>query len=136
MRYSLHLPPFGLKFFPPGKFPVPLKLFEYVLLFSQQNSILSDLFVEVSLESISKIDGKESKINIPGVVCVDVDLLVTKILFHRNMDIEKVDINIGIDGGQGFLKVTGIYIFTFIIFTGGGACSFEHGEELFRFLPL
>ena len=42
----------------------------------------------------------------PNVYCNDIEELVAMVLHHRGQETNDVDINLGVDGGQGFLKVT------------------------------
>ena len=44
--------------------------------------------------------------DIPGVICNDVEELVALVLHHRTQSPEDIDVKLGIDGGQGSLKVT------------------------------
>ena len=42
----------------------------------------------------------------PIVYCNDIEELVAMMLHHRSQETNDVDIKLGVDGGQGFLKVT------------------------------
>jgi hypothetical protein len=42
----------------------------------------------------------------PIVYCNDIEELVAMVLHHRSQETNDVDIKLGVDGGQGFLKVT------------------------------
>ena len=42
----------------------------------------------------------------PIVYCNDIEELVAMVLHHRSQETNNVDIKLGLDGGQGFLKVT------------------------------
>ena len=42
----------------------------------------------------------------PIVYCNDIEELVAMVLHHRSQDTNDADIKLGVDGGQGFLKVT------------------------------
>ena len=41
-----------------------------------------------------------------NVYCNDIEELVAMVLHHKSQETNDVDINLGVDGGQGFLKVT------------------------------
>ena len=42
----------------------------------------------------------------PTVYCNDIKELVAMVLHHRSQETNDFDIKLGVDGGQGFLKVT------------------------------
>ena len=42
----------------------------------------------------------------PIVYCNDIEELVAMVLLHRSQETNDVDIKLGVDGGQGFVKVT------------------------------
>ena len=42
----------------------------------------------------------------PIVYCNDIEELVAMVLHHSSQETDDVDIKLGVDGGQGFLKVT------------------------------
>ena len=42
----------------------------------------------------------------PIVYCNDIEELVAMVLHHSSQETNDVDIKLGVDGGQGFLKVT------------------------------
>ena len=50
----------------------------------------------------SNSDGYSEKV---GVFCNDVDKLVSDLIEHRELDPTTCDVHVGIDGGQGSLKV-------------------------------
>ena len=39
-------------------------------------------------------------------LCNDIEELLAMVLHHRNQETNDVDIKLGVDGGQGFYKVT------------------------------
>ena len=43
---------------------------------------------------------------IPGIICADTEELIALALLYRNASLGDTEIKLGIDGGQGFLKVT------------------------------
>ena len=42
----------------------------------------------------------------PIVYCNDIEEIVAMVLHHKSQETNDVDIKLGVDGGQGFLKVT------------------------------
>lgn len=62
------------------------------------NGTLLHLFEEKKIEVCSK--------EVDGVICIDTEEFVAMILMNRNLDPEDAEIKIGIDSGQGTLKVT------------------------------
>ena len=81
---------------------------------TQRNHLLDTLFdstvVQVKRDETkskkgtdeSNNDGHSEKV---GVFCNDVDKLVSDMIEHRELDPTTCDVHVGIDGGQGSLKV-------------------------------
>ena len=73
-----------------------------------RNHRLDNLFYSESLEVVKKkLLGEEAgQIELkPGVFCSDLMSMVSHLIECRDLDPEMADIHIGIDGGQGSVKV-------------------------------
>ena len=68
----------------------------------ERNCQLENLFELVTLNIPDK-SGKEMQA--PGVFCSDVPLLIAKLIQDREIDPSAMDVHVGIDNGQGSLKV-------------------------------
>ena len=69
----------------------------------ESNNRLEDLFTAEEIHMVNKKDEEELK---TLVYCNDVSQLVIRLLQHRGLDQSTADIKLGLDGGQGSLKVT------------------------------
>ena len=69
----------------------------------ESNNRLEDLFTAEEIHMVNKKDEEELK---TLVYCNDVSQLVIRLLEHRELDQSTADIKLGLDGGQGSLKVT------------------------------
>ena len=69
----------------------------------ESNNRLEDLFTAEEIHVVNKKDEEELK---TLVYCNDVSQLVIRLLQHRGLDQSTADIKLGLDGGQGSLKVT------------------------------
>ena len=69
----------------------------------ESNRTLDDLFTSEAIQLENKKGEVEEKIL---VFCNDVEELVVRVMEHRELDENQVDIKLGLDGGQGSLKVT------------------------------
>ena len=69
----------------------------------ESNNLLEDLFTSEEIHVVNKKDEEELK---TLVYCNDVSQLVIRLLEHRGLDESTADIKLGLDGGQGSLKVT------------------------------
>ena len=67
-----------------------------------RNCVLEDLF-EVATLTIPDKHGKEETAQ--GVFCTDVHLLVAKLIEERELDPASMDVHLGIDNGQGSIKI-------------------------------
>lgn len=69
------------------------------------NKLLENIFSISSLAMLKKsINGKETEENMP-VVTADIPALVAFLVQQRNLDPEDMELQLGLDGGQGILKV-------------------------------
>nr|XP_047135292.1 uncharacterized protein LOC124812537 [Hydra vulgaris] len=78
---------------------------------TEENKNLLFLFdAELMLIQSKQNTGDNKKVcierTIPGVICDNVDEFVATVLRRRSLEPENVDVKIGVDGGQGYLKVT------------------------------
>nr|XP_047132589.1 uncharacterized protein LOC124811278 [Hydra vulgaris] len=78
---------------------------------TEENKNLLFLFdAELMLIQSKQNTGDNKKVcierTIPGVICNNVDEFVATVLRRRSLEPENVDVKIGVDGGQGYLKVT------------------------------
>ena len=69
----------------------------------ESNRTLDDIFTTEEIHVVNKKDEEELKIL---VFCNDVEELVVHVMEHQELDKNQVDIKLGLDGGQGSLKVT------------------------------
>ncbi|XP_065653060.1 uncharacterized protein LOC136080373 [Hydra vulgaris] len=74
----------------------------------ENNEIIGNLFNCDKLPLLLKLKESEELVekDTPIVYCNDIEELVAMVLHHRSQETNDVDIKLGVDGGQGFLKVT------------------------------
>ena len=70
---------------------------------TESNRALDDLFTSEQVQLENKKGEEEEK---TLIYCNDVTQLIVRLLEHRDLDIENIDIKLGLDGGQGSLKMT------------------------------
>ena len=73
---------------------------------SDENKVLKPFFKESTLPVQAKNPGNDETQTVKGIVCADTEEFLSLVLYHRTESFADIDVKIGIDSGQGFLKVT------------------------------